>query len=116
MNDENVMRMRQPKRGVQTCNDHEYAMKHSSTAPLHCRSWLTPLRLGVQRGALNTVNPTVHSRVSHRIEEESIMHMLDWNKYRQQLVTGVGGLGKLNPDIVKGYTALSRASQKASPR
>jgi len=25
------------------------------------------------------------------------MHMLDWNTYRQQLVTGVGGLGKLNP-------------------
>ena len=32
------------------------------------------------------------------------MHMLDWNKYRQQLVAGVGGLGKLNPDIVKGAT------------
>jgi hypothetical protein len=32
------------------------------------------------------------------------MHMLDWNTYRQQLVTGVGGFGKLNPDIVKGYT------------
>jgi hypothetical protein len=27
MNEENVMRMRQPKRGVQTRNDHEYAMK-----------------------------------------------------------------------------------------
>jgi len=41
------------------------------------------------------------------------MHMLDWNEYRQQLVAGVGGLGKLNPDIVKGYTTLSRAGQKA---
>src|SRR5258707_1966842 len=41
------------------------------------------------------------------------MHMLDWNTYRQQLVTGVGGFGKLNPDIVKGYTTLSRAGQKA---
>ena len=41
------------------------------------------------------------------------MHMLDWNTYRQQLVTGVGGLGKLNPDIVKGYTTPSRAGQKA---
>jgi len=28
------------------------------------------------------------------------MHMLDWNTYRQQLVTGVGGFGKLNPDII----------------
>jgi hypothetical protein len=27
MNEENVMRMRQPKRGVQKRNDHEYAMK-----------------------------------------------------------------------------------------
>jgi AhpD family alkylhydroperoxidase len=41
------------------------------------------------------------------------MHMLDWNSYRQQLVAGVGGFGKLNPDIVKGYTTLSRAGQKA---
>ena len=24
------------------------------------------------------------------------MHMLDWNAYRQQLVAGVGGFGKLN--------------------
>ena len=45
-------------------------------------------------------------------EEESIMHMLDWNTYRQQLVAGVGSFGKLNPDIVKGYTTLSRAGQK----
>jgi hypothetical protein len=45
--------------------------------------------------------------------KESVMHMLDWNTYRQQLVAGVGGLGKLNPDIVKGYTTLSRAGQKA---
>src|SRR5260370_37487168 len=41
------------------------------------------------------------------------MHMLDWNTYRQQLVAGVGGFGKLNPDVVKGYTILSRAGQKA---
>jgi AhpD family alkylhydroperoxidase len=39
--------------------------------------------------------------------------MLDWNAYRQQLVAGVGGLGKLNPDIVKGYATLSRAGQTA---
>ena len=41
------------------------------------------------------------------------MHMLDWNTYRQQLVAGVGGFGKLNPDIVNGYATLSRAGQKA---
>jgi hypothetical protein len=42
--------------------------------------------------------------------------MLDWNTYRQQLVAGVGSFGKLNPDIVKGYTTLSRAGQKAGRR
>src|SRR3979490_400578 len=41
------------------------------------------------------------------------MHMLDWNTYRQQRLAGVGGFAKLNPDIVKGYTTLSRAGQKA---
>jgi AhpD family alkylhydroperoxidase len=41
------------------------------------------------------------------------MHMLDWNTYRQQLLAGVGSFGKLNPDIIKGYTTLSRAGQKA---
>jgi hypothetical protein len=41
------------------------------------------------------------------------MHMLDWNTYRQQLVAGVGGFGKLNPDVVRGYATLSRAGQKA---
>jgi alkylhydroperoxidase/carboxymuconolactone decarboxylase family protein YurZ len=41
------------------------------------------------------------------------MPMLDWNTYRQQLVAGVGGFGKLNPDIVKDCTTLSRAGQRA---
>jgi hypothetical protein len=29
MNEENVMRMRQPRRRVRTSNDHEYAMKQA---------------------------------------------------------------------------------------
>jgi AhpD family alkylhydroperoxidase len=41
------------------------------------------------------------------------MHMMDWNAYRQQVVAGVGGFGKLNPDTVRGYTTLNRAGQKA---
>jgi AhpD family alkylhydroperoxidase len=41
------------------------------------------------------------------------MPMLDWNTYRQQLVAGVGDFGKLNPDIVRGYSTLSRAGLKA---
>ena len=41
------------------------------------------------------------STSSPGIEEDSTMQMLDWNTYRQQIVAGVGGLGKLNPHIVR---------------
>jgi AhpD family alkylhydroperoxidase len=44
--------------------------------------------------------------------EEFEMHMLDWNVYRQQLVAAVGGLAKLTPETVRGYTALSAAGAK----
>jgi len=37
------------------------------------------------------------------------MAMLDWNTYRRQLVAGVGEIGKLSPDTVKGYATLSGA-------
>jgi AhpD family alkylhydroperoxidase len=40
------------------------------------------------------------------------MHMLDWNNYRQQVVAGVGELGKLSPDTVRGYMALGGAGGK----
>ena len=40
------------------------------------------------------------------------MSMLDWNGYRQQLLAGVGALGKLSPETVKGYMALGGAGQK----
>jgi AhpD family alkylhydroperoxidase len=40
------------------------------------------------------------------------MHMMDWNKYRQQVLAGVGGLSKLSPETVKGYAGLSGAGQK----
>ena len=40
------------------------------------------------------------------------MHMLDWNNYRQQLVAGVGGFGKLTPETTKGYAILSGAGGK----
>jgi AhpD family alkylhydroperoxidase len=38
--------------------------------------------------------------------------MFDWNEYRRQLTTGVGELGRLSPDIVRGYMALSAAGAK----
>ena len=40
------------------------------------------------------------------------MHMLDWNNYRQQILAGVGDLGKLSPDTVRGYMSLSGAGAK----
>jgi AhpD family alkylhydroperoxidase len=40
------------------------------------------------------------------------MHMMDWNGYRGQLVAGVGQVGKLSPDTVKGYVQLSGAGAK----
>jgi len=40
------------------------------------------------------------------------MHMMDWNAYRQQVVAGVGGLAKLTPETVKGYSAMGLAGQK----
>ena len=41
-----------------------------------------------------------------------IMHMMDWNRYRQQAVAGVGGAAKLSPDTVKGYATISGAGEK----
>lgn len=42
------------------------------------------------------------------------MHMHDWNTYRQQLIAGVGELGKLSPDTVRGYAALGGAGAKTN--
>ena len=38
--------------------------------------------------------------------------MLDWNDYQQQLLTRIGEIGKLSPDTVRGYQALSTAGTK----
>ena len=40
------------------------------------------------------------------------MAMLDWNDYRNQVLARVGEIGKLSPDTVKGYAALSGAGAK----
>jgi AhpD family alkylhydroperoxidase len=40
------------------------------------------------------------------------MHMKDWTGYRTQIVTGVGELGKLSPDTLRGYAALGAAGAK----
>ncbi|WP_042698185.1 carboxymuconolactone decarboxylase family protein [Azospirillum sp. B506] len=38
--------------------------------------------------------------------------MLNWNEYRQQVLTGVGEIAKLSPDTVRGYGSLGAAGQK----
>ncbi|HEY2049268.1 MAG TPA: carboxymuconolactone decarboxylase family protein [Caulobacteraceae bacterium] len=38
--------------------------------------------------------------------------MMDWNGYRGQVAAGVGEVGKLSPDTVKGYVQLSGAGAK----
>jgi AhpD family alkylhydroperoxidase len=38
--------------------------------------------------------------------------MLDWNAYRQQLLAGTGEMGRMSPDIVRGYRQLSEAGAK----
>lgn len=40
------------------------------------------------------------------------MSMMDWNTYRSQIMAGVGGLGKLSPDTLRGYVALGGAGEK----
>ena len=38
--------------------------------------------------------------------------MFDWNTYQQQLLAGIGQIGKISPDIVRGYRELSEAGSK----
>jgi AhpD family alkylhydroperoxidase len=40
------------------------------------------------------------------------MHMLDWSRYGQQILAGIGELAKLSPDTVRGCGALNGAGQK----
>lgn len=40
------------------------------------------------------------------------MHMMDWNGYRDQVLAGVGAMGKLSPDTTRGYATLSGAGAK----
>jgi len=40
------------------------------------------------------------------------MPMLSWSTYRSQIAKGVGQLGKLSPDTLRGYVTLSGANQQ----
>lgn len=41
------------------------------------------------------------------------MSMIDWNKYRQQLVATIGEIAKTAPDLVRGYRTLANARAKS---
>ncbi|MDZ4859464.1 MAG: carboxymuconolactone decarboxylase family protein [Candidatus Hydrogenedentes bacterium] len=38
--------------------------------------------------------------------------MLDWDDYQKELLTKIGEIGKLSPDTLHGYQALSNAGAK----
>jgi AhpD family alkylhydroperoxidase len=40
--------------------------------------------------------------------------MLNWNEYKQQIATHVAQIGKVSPDLVRGYRTLSDAGQKTN--
>lgn len=42
------------------------------------------------------------------------MHMMDWNTYRDQVLVGVGEVGELSPDTVRGYVQLGAAGGKTN--
>jgi len=67
-------------------------------SPTH---WLSASAHAAWRGA---IHPSM-------AEGEADM-MLNWNEYRQQVLSGVGVIGRLSPDTVKGYMGLSTAGQR----
>lgn len=40
--------------------------------------------------------------------------MLDWDKYHSQLMTQIGDIAAVSPDVVKGYSTLSQAGAKTN--
>ena len=40
------------------------------------------------------------------------MGMMNWNEYHKQVSSGMGVIGKISPDIVRGYQTLSAAADK----
>jgi AhpD family alkylhydroperoxidase len=40
--------------------------------------------------------------------------MLNWNEYKRQIATHLAQIGRISPDLVRGYRTLSDAGQKAN--
>jgi 3-oxoacyl-(acyl-carrier-protein) synthase len=56
----------------------------------------------LRRAGINSGPPAAYLSCTTKV----VMHMIDWNTYRQQVVAGVGGFAKLSPETVKGYGAM----------
>jgi AhpD family alkylhydroperoxidase len=65
--------------------------------------------ISLRRPAINAGAPADYL---WSITQEVVMHMMDWNTYRQQVTGGLGSFAKLSPETVRGYGALSGAGQK----
>ena len=42
------------------------------------------------------------------------MSMLNWDEYYKQLLAGMGEIGKISPDVVRGYRTLGGAASNIS--
>ncbi len=42
------------------------------------------------------------------------MSIFDWKSYHKQVVSGVGAIAKVSPDIVKGYQAIGGAARQTN--
>lgn len=40
--------------------------------------------------------------------------MLDWNEYHRQVLANIGEIGKISPDIVRGYRGIGDAGNKTA--
>jgi AhpD family alkylhydroperoxidase len=40
--------------------------------------------------------------------------MLNWEEYRSQLLTTIGEIGKVSPDVIRGYRTISEAGGKTA--
>jgi AhpD family alkylhydroperoxidase len=65
--------------------------------------------IALRRAGINGERPAAYLGPARK---EVVMHMIDWNTYRQQVVTGVGDFAKLSPDTVRGFGAMGSARQK----
>jgi AhpD family alkylhydroperoxidase len=65
--------------------------------------------IALRRAGINGPSPPAYLSLH---QEEVVMHMIDWNTYRQQVVAGVSNFAKLSPETVRGYGAMGSAGQK----